>query len=216
MSGQYGARVLPFTSNQALNGSVLIGGPGRLKGWSILDGSASNTLEADQTAAAPGAGVTITSLSLANGVYRVEWFLELGGTPGVGDIDNVALFIAATQIGQSANLGAVGEYGPFVAQANVVFGPLTLAAKAIGAATAGSTYRVLLQATQVANALCNIKDGGMTIASPVIPAQSADNKWLSERGVRVENSLSVQAIQGTISGVLYFEVFDEIDGRLGY
>lgn len=215
MRGQTGARPLPFTSNQALNGSNLVGGPGRLMGWSIKDGSASNTQEADNTAAAPGAGATITSLSLANGVYAVEWFLELGGTPGVADIDNVALFIAATQIGQSANLGAVGEYGPFVAQANVVFGPLTLAAKAIGAATAGSTYRVMLQATQMANALCDIKDGGMVIASPSIGPQNSETQWLGELGIRFDNGLSVQVNQGTISGVLWFAVLREIDERLG-
>lgn len=214
MRGQLGARPLPFTSNQALNGSNLVGGPGRLMGWSIKNGSGSNTQEADGTQNAPAAGTTIASISLANGVYAVSWELELSGTPGAGDADNVALFIAATQIGKSVNAGAVGTYGPFSAQANVVFGPLVLAAKAIGNAVVGSVYRVTLQATQIANSLCDIKDGGMVIASPSIDPQNSETQWLGEMGIRFDNGLSVQVSQGTISGVIWFSLDRESDERL--
>jgi hypothetical protein len=183
-------------------------------GWSLINGSGSNTQEVDQNVAAPGAGVTVASISLANGVYQVQWFFDLSGTPGAGDIDNVALFISATQIDQSVNLGVNGIYGPFNAQANVVFGPLVLAAKAIGAATAGTNYRVTIKATQVANAICSIKDGGMVIASPSITPQSAESQWLGEVGIRFDNSLSVQTTQGTISGVLWVLVGDHIEQAL--
>lgn len=210
MKPPWGARVVPVSSNAALNGSNVIDGPGRLMGWSLDDGSGANTSEVDNSAAAPGAGVTIASLSLPNGVYQVTWFLEISGTPGAGDTDNAALFINATQIGQSANAGAVGTYGPFTAQANVVFGPLTLAVKAVGAATAGTTYRVMLQATGISNSKCTIRDGGMNIAFPAINAQSDNTQWLGETGVRFETSLSVQTVQGTISGVLWILLSDHV------
>lgn len=215
MRGPIGARPLPFTSNQALNGSNLIGGNGRLMGWSIKDGSGSNTIEADGTAAAPVAGATIASVALANGVYAVQWELELSGTISAADADNVQLFIAATSIDKSVNAGVAGTYGPFVTQANVVFGPLTLAAKAIGNATAASSYRVTLKALQMANALCDIKDGGMVIASPSIGPQNSETQWLGGLGVRFDNGLSVQVNQGTISGVLWFALPNHIDERMG-
>lgn len=216
MRGLNAARPLPFTSNQALNGTNLVGGPGRLMGWSIKDGSGSNTIDADGTVAAPVAGATIASVALANGVYQIQWELELTGTISAADADNVQLFIAATGIDKSVNAGVAGTYGPFLAQANVVFGPLTLAAKAIGNATAASSYRVTLKALQMANALCDIKDGGMAIASPSIDPQNSETQWLGEMGIRFDNGLSVQVNQGTISGVLWFALADEINERLDY
>lgn len=201
-----------MTSGQSLGGTNLVGGPGRLLGWSLNDGSASNTLEVDNSAAAPAAGTTIASLSLPNGVYDVEWYFDLSGTPGAADVDNVGVFIAATQIDESANTGTVGIFGPFKSQANVVFGPLTLAAKALGNAAAGTTYRITMKATNNANSIANIKDGGMTIAIPSIGPQDSETVWLGELGLRVETGLSIQATQGTITGALWW-MADEVDRK---
>jgi len=200
---QKGARVIPVSSTASLNGSTLLGGPGRLMGWSLSDGSASSTLEVDNNAAAPAAGATIASLSLPNGVYQVQWYFDLSGTPGAADIDNVGIFIGATQIDQSANTGTVGIFGPFTSQANVVFGPLTLAAKALGNAAAGTNYRITMKALNVANAVCNIKDGGMIIATPSVGPQNSETQWLGELGIRFDTAISVQTTQGTISGTLW-------------
>jgi len=206
MRAPRGARPIPVTASQALNGSVLIGGPVRLRGWSLTDGTGSSDLQTEGTAVAPGAGATIASVSLPNGVYLVHWQLELTGTPGAGDVNNVALFIGATQLATSENLGAVGIYNQLDAEAQVIFGPLTLAAKAIGAGVAGSSYTVSLIVVPLANSICAILDGGGTIATVRIDPQSASSQFLGDEGVRIDNSLRVQTSQGTIQGVVYIDL----------
>ena len=97
---RYGARPLTVTAAQANAGTNLIGGPVRLRGWSMNDGAAGEGLTARGSAAAPAAGTTITSLSLTPGTYSVSWQVELTGTPGAGDVDNVQLLIGATVVAQ--------------------------------------------------------------------------------------------------------------------
>ncbi len=206
MRAPRGARILPVTASQALNGNNLVGGPVRLRGWSLTDGSGSSDLQNQGTVVAPGAGATIASVSLPNGLYTVHWTLELTGTPGVGDLNNVALFIGATQIGTSVNGIAVGTYPQLDAEAQVTFGPLVLAAKAIGAGVAGSAYTVSLVAVPMANALCSILDGKLGIAFPMILPQGASNFHMGDIGIRVDNGLSVQTSQGTITGVLWYDL----------
>lgn len=205
-----GSRTLTVTASQALNGSVLVGGPVRLHGWSLNSGNPGQGIFVDQSAAAPGAGVTIASTSLGNGTYEITWFLEITGTPGAGDVDNVALFIGATQIGQSVNLGVVGNYGPFTAQAEVTFGPQTLAAKAIGAATAGTTYRVLITAIQETQTSATVFDGNQAVGFVALSQGDTETQWLSDEGVEVATALRLQATVGNIQGVLYYSLVRDI------
>lgn len=201
-----GARICVVTAPQSLNGTSLLGGPLRLRGWSLTDGIGSNDSNIEGSQTTPGAGTTIASVALANGLYSVQWSVELAGTPGAGDANNVAMFIGASQIDTSVNQGANGIYPQDTAEAVVTFGPLTLAAKAIGAATAGAVYTVRLTATPLAHSLCAIQDGKLQIAFADIPPQGAQTIHFSDEGIRIDNSLSVQTSQGTIQGVIYYDL----------
>ena len=181
----------------------------RLMGWSLNDGTGTDSLTMDATAAAPAAGATIVSLSLPNGLYTVAWTVELGGTPGAGDIDNVALDIGATQVAQSANLGAVGIYIQPVAEVSVVNGPLVLAAKAIGAATVGSTYRVQATITQINESTATIFDGSGAIGFSAIPVAGVDNEWFGDSGIAIDTELRIQSTNGVVQGNVYYYISPE-------
>lgn len=209
--GTRGARSLTVTAAQATANSRLLGGPLVLCGWSLNDGTATQEGFVDQSAAAPGAGATIASLSLPNGVWQIEWTFELGGAAAAADADNVSLNIGATQIDQSANAGAAGTYGPFHTQATVTGGPLTLAAKAIGAATAATTYRVRITATPLGTSQATIFDGSQPVAFSAIPQALVDTQTLNDNGVAIGTHISVQATQGQVSGVLWFYLLSDLE-----
>lgn len=215
-----GARALTVTAVQALTNQKLLGGPLRLLGWSLNDGTASQGLTVDQSAAAPGAGVTVASISLGNGQYQVEWTLEITGTPGAGDVDNVQVIVGATLIATSVNPGAVGNYSQEEVNAVVVFGPVNLMFKAIGAATAGSTYKVEANITPLTGATATIFDGAQIVGSPGMPPAGSDTKWIGPDGVQVDTAISVQTILGNVQGVLWYlldsDVYDDPDGQDRY
>ena len=201
---RYGARSLTVTAAQAAVGSELMRGPIRVVGWSFADGTIGQGLTVRGSANAPGAGVTVTTISLANGEYVVEWSVELTGTPGVADIDNVKLNIGATQVATSVNLGAVGNYPQEEATIIVSGGPLSLTAAAIAAATAGSVYVVNMTITPITASLGTINDGGQLIANVGAGPGGTDTQFLSENGVAVRTRLFVQATQGVVSGVIWY------------
>lgn len=203
MSGRPAA-TLQVSALQALNGQRLVGAPLRLMGWSLNDGNAAQSKPVNGTAAAPAAGATIASVSLGNGLYRVEWNLELGGTPGAGDINNVGVFVNVTQIALSDNLGAVGNYPQQDTQALVTFGPLTLAFEAIAAATVGSTYTIVATVTQLNNSIGQILDGTGEIARSQIVPGGVDNEWFGDSGIAIDTELRVQTISGSIQGTLFY------------
>lgn len=204
-----------MSSVAALNGSRLIGGPVRVCGWSFNNGVGPTDTPVTGTAAAPAAGATIASVSLGNGTYNVEWTVELTGTPGAADVDNVQLLVSATVIADSSNLGAVGDYPQEEATGTVVFGPLTLAAKAIGAATVGSTYKVIMTVTPTSASLGTISDGGQTIGFIDIPVPGNVTTWLSDIGVSVLTELKVQTNLGTVNGVIYYKDVYDSEGYAG-
>lgn len=202
---EYGAKAQTVTVSQSTAGSRLVGGPLRLKGWSLTDGTADQDLTVRQPAAAPAANATIASIALPNGVFTVEWSLEIQGASGAADVDNVALFIGATQIATSVNLGVVGNYPQANAQASVAGGPLTLAAKAVGNAAVGSTYVINMTIIPTGQSQATIKDGGQSIGFASMGEGRADTQWLGEDGVQIRTELSILATQGTVSGVLWIE-----------
>lgn len=206
-----GARSLTVTANNALANKSLLGGPLRLCGWSTVDGAVAQGLTVDQSAAAPAAGATIASISLPNGEYVVSWTLEITGTPGAGDVDNVQMLIGATVVATSVNLGAVGNYAQEEQNVQVTFGPLTLAFKAIGAATAGSVYKVEANIVSIGNAAATILDGSQPIGFISMPQGNGETVWLQERGVQIDNALSVQTTQGSVNGVLWYYLDSDLD-----
>lgn len=182
-----------------------------LCGWSLNDGAATQGSVADTSQAAPGAGVTIATLTLPNGTYNIQWWFELTGTPGPADVDNVKILVNLTKVDQSVNLGAVGDYGPFNVQAVVSGGPLTVTARTVGAATAGTTYQVKLVATPVGDSMATIFDGGQAVGFSGIPQGGVDNQLLPDGGVEISNALIVTATQGIVSGVLWYYLLSDLE-----
>jgi hypothetical protein len=206
-----GARTLTVTSTQALGNVTLLRGPLRLCGWSMNDGNPTQSSTVDQSAAAPGAGATVASISLGNGPWQIEWTLELSGTPAAADADNVQLFIGATLLATSVNAGAVGNYPQEEVQAIVVFGPLTLAWKAIGAATAGSVYKVEANIVPTGASTGQIRDGAQNLGFIGIAPGINQTVWFERGGIQVDTEISVQTLAGLIQGVLYYYLDSDLD-----
>lgn len=110
-------------------------------GGPILAGS-DQSLEFGGTANAPAANgnvVNIGAAAIPAATYRVDWIVELDGTPGASDVDNFKLVINGATILNSANDGAVGRYPqPSVIVTVQPSGGASV--KAIAASTAGSVY----------------------------------------------------------------------------
>lgn len=201
---RYGAKGVTLTAAQSVAGARLVGGPVILRGWSLNDGVQSGGQTVDQSATAPAAGATIASISLANGTYQVAWTLELTGTPGAGDADNVQVFIGATQVATSANAGAVGTYPQEETQVTVVSGPLTLAFKANGAGTVGAVYKIEANITPINDSTATVFDGGQAVGFVDMDNGGGQNVWFGEPGVAVDTELRVQTTLGTVQGVVYY------------
>lgn len=178
-------------------------------GWSFNDSTASTESTVDQSANTPAAGATIASISLANGEYEITWTLELSGTPGAADVDNVQLFNGATLVATSVNPGAVGNYLQATVQVNVIFGPLTLAWKAIGAAAVGSVYKIEANIVPVSGSTGQIKDGSGAIGFTGIPVGGVDTQWFGPEGIAIDTELSVQTTLGTVQGVIWYYLFSD-------
>lgn len=184
----------------------------RLCGWSANGGAGTTDTPVTGSATAPAAGATIASVSLGNGTYTVEWTVELTGTPGAGDVDNVQLLIGATVIANSVNLGAVGDYQQEEAAITVTGGPLTLAAKAIGVGTAGATYKINMTVIPTSGSTATIFDGGQPVAYINVTSDGNDTQWIGDYGIAVLTELSVLTTAGTLSGILWYSmVYDDDD-----
>lgn len=184
-------------------------------GWSANGGAGTTDTPVTGSATAPAAGATIASVALGNGTYTVEWTVELTGTPGAGDVDNVQLFIGATPVAISVNLGAVGDYVQEEAAVTVAGGPLTLTAKAIGAGTAGAVYKVNLTVISTSTSAATIFDGGQAVGFISVLPNGNHTVWLERHGVAVETELSVLTTAGTMSGILYYDLCYD-DDPYGY
>lgn len=203
------AATAQVSSLQAINGVRLLGGPLRLVGWSFNDGTATTESTVDQSAAAPAAGATVASISLPNGEYEITWTLELSGTPGAADVDNVQMFNGATLVATSVNAGAVGNYLQATVQINVQFGPLTVAWKAIGAAAVGSVYKVEANIIPVNGSTGKILDGSGAIGFTGIPVGQTETQWFGPDGIAVDTELAVQTTTGLIQGVIWYYLFGD-------
>lgn len=212
----HGARTLTFTTNQALAGTRLIGGPVRLCGWNANGGAGTTDTPVTGSATAPAAGATIASVSLGNGTYNVEWTVELTGTPGAGDVDNVQLLIGATVIADSVNLGAVGNYPQANAEVTVTGGPLTLAAKAVGAGTAGATYKITMTVIPTSTSAATVFDGNQPVGYITINQFGDQVFWFDSYGIAVDTELRVLTTAGTVSGILFYEMIYPVDDPVDY
>ncbi len=199
-----GCRILPVSAVAASAGQRLLGGPLLICGWSFNDGAATQGLSATGTVNTPGAGATITTIALPSGDYTVQWTVELQGTPGAADINNVGLYLGASLEATSVNLGADGNYAQAPADISVQGGPLTLTAKAIGAATAGAIYIVNFTIIPTGQSMATIFNGGMAAGFVGIAQGGVDTQWFDDEGIAIDTDISVQTNTGVISGVIYY------------
>lgn len=195
-----------MTATQAASNARLVGGPVRLRGWSLSDGIAPGGITADASVIAPVAGATIASVSLPTLVYQVAWSLQLSGTPGAADANNVQALLGAALQATSVNQGAAGIYGQEEFQLTVTGGPLLLAFKAINNAVAGSAYTIEANITPIGSSAATVMDGAQPLGFSVMPPGGGDTHWFSGDGVEVLSQLSVQATLGAPQGVLWYDM----------
>lgn len=105
------------------------------------------------TAAAPVAGTAVvSSADLASGKYSVVVLVHLegSGTPAAADLDNLALYSGATEVGQISvpEAKSVLFTSPDI-QVDVAAGAV-LSVAAVGPATASVTYAVVMRVRQLA------------------------------------------------------------------
>lgn len=184
-------------------------------GWSMNNGVGPTGSQATGTANAPAAGAVITTITLGNGTYNVEWTIELTGTPGAADVDNVQLLIGGAIVADSSNLGAVGDYPQEEATGTITFGSGTIQAKAIGAATVGSVYKVTFTITPLTQSTAVVRDGSQTLGFISLPPGGNQTVWLSDIGIECRTELSVQTSLGNVNGVLYYTLVYPADLEAG-
>src|SRR5215472_613492 len=105
------------------------------------------------TVAAPGAGAVIAQRTAANvtpGWYFINWNVGESGTLGAGDVNNMSLNQGATLLA-TANIPGAGQFQQATFGPVFLTGSQNITVKAVGAATAGSTYNAqfTLQPTAV-------------------------------------------------------------------
>jgi len=105
------------------------------------------TTTSASTSAAPGAGTTVTSQTLAPGNFLLSWTAVLQTAAAAGDANNFGLYNGAALLATSVNVGAVGTYPQAAASAYIGTAGTVVAVKNIGAGTAGSVYSASLTVT---------------------------------------------------------------------
>lgn len=198
-----GTYAVTVTQAQATAGSVLVNGPKRLMGWSMVSGAATTT-ETEGRVVAPAAGATIASVTgLVAGDYLVTWSVELDGAAAAADLNNFVLTNAAVNVLQSDNPAAAGTYPQLGVVITVAAGG-TVAVKAVGAGTAGVGYSAQLTVALLAGgAIGNVLDGGQVVGVVSTGQDQTDVQWMGPGGVYVGTSLAVSVTVGKLSGCLY-------------
>ena len=151
---------------------VLSSRPCLLYGWSAQDtGVPANTSKGYGAVAAPGAGVTVESLTPGAGTYRVTVATHLTGPVAAADFNNMQLsapsYGPAVLITDNSASTIPFENGPYT---------ITLAAgdalkvAAIGAATAGTTYAAQIIAEPESLSAFSLYDG-QSAAGQLVTAQ---------------------------------------------
>jgi hypothetical protein len=119
-------------------------------GGPILAGS-DQSLEFEGSAAAPAANGNVLNVgagAVPAGTYSIQWRVGLDGTVSAADLDNFKLTINGLSALNSVNDPLVGDYQQPTIVATVT-GLAAHSVKAIGAATAGSTYSAQIVFTPV-------------------------------------------------------------------
>lgn len=183
----------------------VISGAAHLCGWSLREASGDTAVNAEGNAAAPGAGAAVaTTPAVVAGTYSVAWTVGVESSAAAADTNNFALFVGGVQVATSVNPGAIGEYAQPAIQVAMATGA-TVQVKAIGAASAGSTYSAsisVIPAPQV-DAVVEIRDGTNPIAEIAIPVSGESSRSFGTIGLKVRSNVLLHMVSGSVTGAVY-------------
>lgn len=196
-------RAIPLSP--ALSGAVILTGPARLMGWSVRESGFEVPAEAAGSQAAPAAGTVIATIAPAGGAqYAIAWTVTLEGAVAAADRDNFGLYRGATLLTASANPAVAGEYVQDTVIDNDVFAS-AYSVKAIGAATAGTTYdaQITIQPVAGAEAVLELQDGNQPLAEISVPYLGTSTAWFGPGGVHVRGIVRTSVVSGALTGAIY-------------
>lgn len=200
VSGEITALPVPATSVDI----TVLNGSGYVCGWSFRDASGDVASVAAGSVVAPGAGVIIaTSPATPAGVYTLNWSVDLNGPAAAGDADNFRLFVNGVSVETSVNAGAQGEYPQVPVQVNIPAGA-TYQVKAVGAGTAGVTYRADVSAVPViaGDAVVDILDGSNFVGTMSVGASGASSQNFGQTGIKIRSGITVHVVSGIVAGAV--------------
>lgn len=180
-------------------------GGGTLAGWSLRDATSAAPNQAEGTQAAPGAGVVIAQLTgLPAGTYNINWSVELEGPVAAADNNNMVLFTGAGNVQIALAPPAAGVYPQQPVEVTIPAGG-TIGIKAIGAATAGTTYgaQFSISPTLELECIVELKDGQNILSEFASGTVRSWSQWFGPDGPPIVNGLQVSVISGAVTGVVF-------------
>lgn len=196
---------LPLTVSPTAVDVQLYSGEGYLSGWSLRDAQADTDLANTGIVVAPGAGVTIATVTgVAAGTYAVNWTVGLQGAAAAGDANNFTLVDTAGTVLGSINPGAAGEYPQPTVDVTLAAGN-SVSIKAIGAGTAGVTYSASLTLVPngVIEMVVELQDGARILGEASASDLSTDTVTLGDPGVSLRNGVLLHVVSGKVTGTVY-------------
>jgi len=198
-----GRRAIAVPATTAPNSAPLTTALARLLGFSLTTGDVTNSANTGSQAA-PAAGTAIASLTAVPvGEYTVEWSVGVAGALAAADIDNFGLYVGAAQVAVSLNPAVAGEYPQQPITVKVPAGGATVAIKAIGAATAGTTYTATETIASGAIGQGALMSATATLAVFGIQPGTAETEDFGDEGIYVNQDITLQVNSGTVSGCIY-------------
>jgi len=174
-------------------------------GWSIRAEGVSVPKEFEGSAVAPGAGANVLApQSLPDGVYDVNWQVQLIGAAAAADQDNFKLLLPDGNSLISANPGAAGTYPQEPVQTSSFIGG-QISVQAVGAGTAAVTYvaQVTLTPSKGVSTRVELQDGNQPLGEIALQEDGSNTVWFGLPGVRVRQQIKSHVILGLPSGCIY-------------
>jgi hypothetical protein len=212
VSGQVRSIAVPATAVDI----TILSGASHLCGWSLRDASGELGSEIEGSVTTPGAGAAIvTSAGQAAGQYTLNWSVSLAGTPAAADANNFGLYVNATLVATSINLGANGEYPQEPVQVTIPASG-TYAVKAIGAGTVGAIYTAQVSSTPAPGAVSafEIRDTSYPVGEGFAIPGAASTQHFGQAGIKIRGALNLHIISGSVAGSLLVRYAQPGDYRL--
>ena len=183
--------------------------PALLYGWSAQDtGSGANSAQQYGSAAAPGAGVTVVTLTPGAGTWNVSVATHMIGPLAAVDDNNMSLsapgFGPATLIADNSSPSIPFQNGPY--RITLAAGQ-ALTVAAIAAATAGTTYTAQIIAQQQSASAFSIYDGvdtnGQLVTAEYLPSGGSLDSDIGAPGILCRRGVYVGNVASGIMVVTY-------------